>query len=590
MQQMHKYSSCIRLLEPCRRIAQIGISPSKPVSTPLQQDAQRLFKQESWLELSTLLQGLANLPKQPAWVYQYFGAASFHCQNYTKAERSLRQALNQEPKQGWTYFYLGRTLAAGENLNEAINYLQSANKILEDQLWPAYFLVEILLKLGKIEEASNAFLKCHNKFPGNKHLVALAKREYSLCILLEQTGQISGNIEYLIKLSNGQLLITGWSSSTTPTKLITAHWCGQQLEIEPIITGIPREDVAQSHGYTNDNLGFILVTEIPMPKLNRAVNIYWQDEAISIPLTIIDQDQWPQNAENLLKYLHLKSLPTSQAYALFNAGIGKALIQLQGLVSKYSEEATMIKSLQKYGPTSNQTAEISVVVPIYGRWDFAITQLMAFSRDSWFLTGRAELIYIVDDPRIGDAFDNWAASLGNHIKVPFQIINLSKNFGYATATNIGIAKSKADYCCLLNSDVFPISPLWLPPLIKKLNDDEKVGAVGPLLLYPDKSVQHAGMIYTETTEIPGLKLNKHPGKGLHWMGGIQPQKVQALTGAVLVIKRSIFNSLGGLSNRFIRGDFEDSYLCEQLHNLGLSCLLVPEVKLIHAERQSFLGR
>jgi GT2 family glycosyltransferase len=74
------------------------------------------------------------------------------------------------------------------------------------------------------------------------------------------------------------------------------------------------------------------------------------------------------------------------------------------------------------------------------------------------------------------------------------------------------------------------------------------------------------------------------------MGGIQPQKVQALTGAVLVIKRSIFNSLGGLSNRFIRGDFEDSYLCEQLHNLGLSCLLVPEVKLIHAERQSFLGR
>ena len=560
------------------------------MSSPLRQDAQRLFQQESWQELSRLLQTLANLPDQPAWVYQYFGAALFHCQDYGKAERSLRQALDQEPKQGWTYFYLGRTLAAKEETNEAEKHLQTANKYLPDQLWPALFLIELLLKSRKIDEASKIFLQSYNQFPGNTHLVSLAKREQSLSVLLEQTGRISGNIEYLIKFSNGQLLITGWSKSSTPDELIMAIWCGQELEVKTITTGIPRADIAQSHGLTNDDLGFILAAEIPSPKLNRAVNIYWQNEAISIPLTLLEQEQWPQNAETLLRYLHLQSLPASQACAIFDAGIGKALLQLQLLAPKSLYKENFIKSQYNYGPTPKQAAEVSVIVPLYARWDLAITQLMAFSRDSWFASGRAELIYIVDDPRISQAFQSWAASLGTHLEVPFRIITLTRNFGYATATNIGIENSNAAYCCLLNSDVFPISALWLQPLLKELQDNEKVGAVGPLLLYPDKSVQHAGMIYAETAEIPGLRLNQHPHKGLHWEGGDQPLRVQALTGAAMLIKRSRYQSLGGLSNRFIRGDFEDSSLCEQLQNLGLSCLLVPDVKLLHAERQSFLGR
>ena len=557
------------------------------MTNSLSEQAVKLFNQEHWLELFTLLQPLAHKSNSTAWIKQYFGAAAFQCQELNHAEESLRQAITLEPKEGWSYYFLGRTLAAKGDTTEADYMLSIACKFLPNEFWPSFFLLETLLKSGKHIAAQEFFLQCNKRFKGNPHLISLARREPSLSKLIEKSMGYIGNLENIVKLGNGQIFITGWSDSPAPQDLLTVEINGKQRTIKALVKGIPRPDVAQLHGYSNSHLGFILGFNVSKLDKDTHIDYFWQEEKVSINIEIINDEPWPQNAENFLKVLSINTLAPIHAIDVFNTNVGSSLLYLQSQVKMKENSNKAVQNSYSFGPNPSKAAEVSVVIPIYGRWDFIITQLMAFSRDPWFTSGQAELIYVLDDPRLAQELLDWAVSFGTHLLVPFSVIILDKNYGFATATNIGVANSTASYCCLLNSDVLPINAEWLAPLLTHIRMNHKTGIVAPLLLYPDGSVQHAGIIYKISPKIPGIRLNIHPGKGLHWTGGLQARPVQALTGAAMLIKRSNYDLLGGLSTQFIRGDFEDSHLCEQLKHLDLSCILMPNVQLVHAERQSF---
>jgi len=557
------------------------------MTTPSREQASRLFNQEYWLELFKLLQPFVQKSNNIAWIKQYYGAAAFHCQELDHAEESLRQAIILEPKQGWSYYFLGRTLAAKDNTTEAESMLTIAIKYMPNEFWPAFFLLEILLKSGKHIAAHELFLQCNKRFKGNPHLISAARREPSLSKLIEKNMGYAGNLENIVKLKNGQIFITGWSSSPAPQDLLIVKINGKQRTIKALVKGIPRSDIAQLHGYSNNHLGFVLGLNISKLDKNSHIDYFWQEEKVTINIEIINDEPWPQNAEYFLNILSINTLSPIHAIDVFNANIGSALLYLQSQVKGKENIHKAIQNSYSFGPNPSNAAEVSVVIPIYGRWDFIITQLMAFSRDPWFISGRVELIYVLDDPRLAPKLLDWAVSFGKHLLVPFSILILDKNYGFSTATNIGVAKSTASYCCLLNSDIFPINAEWLAPLLTHIKENHNAGVVAPLLLYPDGSVQHAGIIYKISPKIPGIRLNIHPGKGLHWTGGSHPRSVQALSGAAMLIKRSNYDLVGGLSTQFIRGDFEDSHLCEQLKSLGLNCILMPGVQLVHAERQSF---
>ena len=86
-------------------------------------------------------------------------------------------------------------------------------------------------------------------------------------------------------------------------------------------------------------------------------------------------------------------------------------------------------------------------------------------------------------------------------------------------------------------------------------------------------------------------VNKHPGSGLP---GSPPRgkfvKCQAVTGACALMRREVYEAVGGLDEKFLIGDFEDSDLCLKVREKGLeiACLPLP-VTLIHLERQSLSG-
>jgi GT2 family glycosyltransferase len=232
---------------------------------------------------------------------------------------------------------------------------------------------------------------------------------------------------------------------------------------------------------------------------------------------------------------------------------------------------------------------VSVIVPLYGRLDFVEPQLMKFSADPWF-RAHAELVYVVDDPSLVEAFRALAPTAAALYGVGFRWTWGGANRGFSGANNLGTAASSAATLVFVNSDVFPIQPGWAAALRAVLQAHPQIGAVGPRLLHADGSVQHAG-IQVQRREDLGIWINHHPCKGVE--AALDPVRtlstVPAVTGACLAVRRQDLEAVGGWDTGYLAGDFEDTDLCFKLREKGLGTAYQPAVEMTHLERQSFGG-
>ena len=218
-----------------------------------------------------------------------------------------------------------------------------------------------------------------------------------------------------------------------------------------------------------------------------------------------------------------------------------------------------------------------------------LNQLLAFSEDLHLIT-TAEIIYVIDDNRLVSPLAVDAPMFAASFEVPFRTVWSGENRGFAGATNLGVSVSRAPFVLLLNSDVIPVAQGWLKAMLSALAAHPEVGLLGARLHYPNGAIQHDGMEFKWDPTWEAF-LNKHPGGG---MPGSTPtgelMKCQAVTAACVLLRREVYDAVGGLDETFLIGDFEDSDLCLKVRELGLeiACLQNP-VSLIHLERQSLSG-
>lgn len=244
--------------------------------------------------------------------------------------------------------------------------------------------------------------------------------------------------------------------------------------------------------------------------------------------------------------------------------------------------------IREYGRQPAQP-KCSVVVPLYGRHDFMLNQLLALSDDQEFVAG-VELTYVIDDHRLVSPLAADAPMFEASFGVPFRTVWSGENRGFSGATNLGVAHSSAPFVLLMNSDVIPVASGWLERMRSVLTAHPEIGILGARLHHPNGSVQHDGMEFQWDATLRAY-VNKHPGSGLP---PSPPRakfvKCQAVTGACALMRREVYEAVGGLDERFLIGDFEDSDLCLKVREKGLeiACLPLP-VTLIHLERQSLTG-
>jgi GT2 family glycosyltransferase len=413
-------------------------------------------------------------------------------------------------------------------------------------------------------------------------------RHSRLSLTVTQPETVIASIDRAYPLGDAGILIFGWKFHSKYKPLaVTIHDSeGNSVNISHQISSLLRVDVADSYRsqfpQIIDRCGFVCLAPLPTRPGDLRGLCFDFGALGNVWLKVPTEKPKAYGVELIKELLGMICEPERMRhdlYNLFSSGLGYAIESVSQSRPSFTGK---IEEMQFGVP--NETEPISVVVPLYGRFDFLRHQLAHFVDDKDFES--VDLIYVVDDPSILDATLELASKYHSLFDVPFRVVWYGHNLGFAGANNIGSSIARGDYLVLMNSDIIPQHPGWLTMLKTSLDSLPDAGAVGPLLQYGDGSVQHAGMSPLQDPQLPGFLLNIHPGKGQPWHGHDTPFEPPLLTAACLMLKKQDFLKLGGFDEGYIVGDFEDSDLCLTLRLQGKRLWLVPEARLWHLERQS----
>jgi GT2 family glycosyltransferase len=217
--------------------------------------------------------------------------------------------------------------------------------------------------------------------------------------------------------------------------------------------------------------------------------------------------------------------------------------------------------------------DVSVVIPVYNAFDFTRRCLESLY-DSFGGRIRIEVI-VVDNA----SFDE-TRSLENASFANLRYIRLPENRGFAAACNMGAEAAKGDCLFFLNNDTF-VFPGSVEALYKCFGTDRSIGIAGSRLLFPDYSIQHAGLACNEELRFEHIFSgypSEHPFV-------LEKRGLLAVTGASLMIRRSDFEEIGRFDEAY-KNAYEDIDLCLRMRESGREVLYVPESVLIHYEGSS----
>ena len=194
--------------------------------------------------------------------------------------------------------------------------------------------------------------------------------------------------------------------------------------------------------------------------------------------------------------------------------------------------------------------------------------------------GVREVILVLNRPENGFAVA-YHERLARLPKV--RIVVYDREYNFSDQCNEGARHATGEFLLFLNDDIVPVGDRWLSQMLSQLAD-ERVGVVGPLLLYPDERVQHAGM-YLGFNAVCGHSLRgaKLPRAGS--MAGLVASNCSAVTGAVMLVRADLFRSLGGFD--YSLGTYlQDLDFCLRVLRMGGEIVYEPAAILFHMESVS----
>lgn len=196
---------------------------------------------------------------------------------------------------------------------------------------------------------------------------------------------------------------------------------------------------------------------------------------------------------------------------------------------------------------------------------------------------RSYELIIVDNQSTDPAAIDWLQSVGQRGSA--RILSYDRPFNYSAINNFAASAARGSILCLLNNDVEPISPGWLTELVSHVVRPE-IGVVGGRLLYPDGRVQHAG-IASGVLRVAAHLFRGIPREAPGYFGQAHLLRASsAVTGACLVLRRSLFQEVGGLDEKELAIAFNDVDLCLKVQQRGYRNLFTPWAELYHFESYS----
>jgi O-antigen biosynthesis protein len=243
---------------------------------------------------------------------------------------------------------------------------------------------------------------------------------------------------------------------------------------------------------------------------------------------------------------------------------------------KHTVDLNSLKWLETY---RKMFSMVSIIIPVFNKCEYTRNCLASLKK--FPPSGHYEIIIINNGST--DDTDDFLKSINDPL---IKVIVNPANLGFATACNQGARAASYNYLLFLNNDT-EANFNWLRPLLTILDKDNSVAAVGSKLIYPDGTIQHAGVIIADDKSIGDPLLGRHAycKQRSDLPEANQCRVYQALTAACILIRKHAFENVGGFDEEYWNG-YEDIDLCFKLQKNNWKLIYQPESVVIHYESQS----
>ncbi|MBW4037178.1 MAG: glycosyltransferase [Proteobacteria bacterium] len=224
---------------------------------------------------------------------------------------------------------------------------------------------------------------------------------------------------------------------------------------------------------------------------------------------------------------------------------------------------------------------ISILIPFRNHIDLTRQCVEAIRTHS---EGMRIEILLLDNWSQGGEVEAFCTEQGNYPDT--KILRIAEPFNYSLINNRGVAAASHPFLLFMNNDVIVSDPNWLRTMLNEALADPQVGAVGAKLLYPNGTIQHAGVVLGvggvadhAFRGLPGTA----PGYIAH---AIAAREVAAVTAACMLVRRSAFEAAGGFDEAELGVAFNDVDLCIKIREAGYRIIFTPDVVCEHRESMS----
>lgn len=259
------------------------------------------------------------------------------------------------------------------------------------------------------------------------------------------------------------------------------------------------------------------------------------------------------------------------------------LADLRAQVGVAAPPAAATHAVHPAAPTASASAtnatgdgsafDVSIVIPVFNRAELTEQCLVALAG----VTHGVTFEVIIVDNASTDGTSDLLAKLGGDV----QVIRNDENLGFAAACNQGARAARGRHVVFLNNDTIPLEG-WLTPLVAELDGDPTIAVVGAKLLYPDDTIQHAGVVFSRELPLPYHAFMRVPGT-LPVVN--RRRELQCVTGACMAVRRDTFLALDGFDEGY-RNGFEDVDFCLRVRARGSKIVYQPRSALYHLESQT----
>lgn len=228
---------------------------------------------------------------------------------------------------------------------------------------------------------------------------------------------------------------------------------------------------------------------------------------------------------------------------------------------------------------------VSIIIPTKDQYQYISKCLNFISKKTTYKN--FELIIVDTGSRDKKVWELYDRIKQQHNKT--NVLAFSGEFNFAKVCNFGVTKSRGEYLLFLNNDTEVITPDWIQNLLEHAQRKD-VGAVGCKLLYPNNTIQHAGVIFNPKNKLENMTLPDHAFKGFKdgYDYSVNNSRIYgisnylAVTGACLMIEKKKFLKVGQFNEK-LKIAFNDVDLCLKLFKQGYSNVFTPFSILVHHE-------